>query len=50
MASPYKINKSTSITNNSGSTSKTTGALTVTGGISSQENVILGGYLGITGA
>lgn len=49
MASPYRVVKQTKVSNATSSTSKTTGALLVDGGIASKENIYLGGYLGITG-
>jgi hypothetical protein len=45
----YQIRKNTRIRDSTGSNTKTTGALVVDGGIASSENIILGGYLGITG-
>jgi hypothetical protein len=45
----YSVKKITKIKDSTGSVSKTTGALLVDGGIGSSENIILGGYLGITG-
>jgi hypothetical protein len=45
----YKISRRTRINDITTSTSKTTGALTVKGGISSEENIYSGGFIGITG-
>jgi mucin-19 len=45
----YKISRKSKINDTTTSTSKTTGALTVKGGISSEENIYSGGFIGITG-
>lgn len=46
----YVISKITKINDSTSSSSKTTGAFTVKGGISSEENIHSGGYIGITGS
>jgi hypothetical protein len=45
----YKISRKSKINDTTSSTSKTTGALQVVGGISSEENLNVGGFIGITG-
>jgi hypothetical protein len=41
---------SSTFSNSTSSTSKTTGAVTVVGGIATEENLNVGGYIGITGS